>query len=64
MHERLTPEDIRLKLKKIIHQTKKLLETAPNIKPLVFVDELNTSSIPGFMKEIFIEKSIDGEKKR
>eukprot|EP01080_Neovahlkampfia_damariscottae_P008967 gene8967-916_t len=69
MHGQLTIETIRSKINHIIHMHNQTIQkyqnnqiNSKNIVSVVFVDELNTCSYPGLMKEIFIDKMMDGKK--
>jgi energy-coupling factor transporter ATP-binding protein EcfA2 len=64
MHAGISIQSIKSKIRHIIqsHQEVNTKYKNGNISTVVFVDEMNTCSYPGLMKEIFGDKSIDGEK--
>jgi len=53
--------DLRRKIKKINKETLNLSKKFKKLIVIVFIDELNTSSVLGLVKEIFVDNTLDGE---
>eukprot|EP01080_Neovahlkampfia_damariscottae_P009915 gene9915-2237_t len=63
MHPGWTVSQLRNKFKSIIdeHHELKKRDKCKNLISLVFIDELNTSQCLGFLKEVMVDGSLDGE---
>jgi len=63
MSEGFTPEMFKAEIRIVIANAKELEMMNPTDPPnvLVFIDELNTSVIMGVIKEIIMDRMIDGE---
>jgi energy-coupling factor transporter ATP-binding protein EcfA2 len=62
MHGGLKIENLREMLKKIISSHNKYKSGFNDLKTIIFIDELNTSSYLGYLKEIIVDRTLDGEK--
>lgn len=61
MHYKLTAEEFKGHILKIENLVK-VTQSYGNSKVVVFVDELNATSILGLVKEVFVDNSIDGNR--
>jgi len=60
MHSELSAQDFRSQILDIDKQTRDIAEKMPDLRVIVFIDELNTSSILGMVKEVFVDNTLDG----
>lgn len=60
MHEALSATEFRQRVNKIVKTYKKLSQKVPAIQMIVFLDEINTSKIPGVIKEVMVDHTMDG----
>jgi hypothetical protein len=57
MHAKLTHASISKKIQKAVTQAKKFR----NVKVVLFIDEFNTTQCMGLLKEVFCDRSLNGE---
>ncbi|KAF0977943.1 hypothetical protein FDP41_003265 [Naegleria fowleri] len=63
MHSGITADQIRKEIHEILEKKRKCLEQGiPDLITVVFIDELNTTSCMGMIKELMIDHSLDGVK--
>ncbi|KAG2388617.1 hypothetical protein C9374_000056 [Naegleria lovaniensis] len=63
MHSGITADQIRKEISDILDKKQKCLEQGiPDLITVVFIDELNTTSCMGMIKELMIDHSLDGVK--
>ncbi len=64
MHQKIQYAEFKERIKHIQDLTAELnthVKSNEDLKVVVFIDEFNTTSIMGILKEIFVDHSIDGE---
>lgn len=59
IHGSLTSDDLKLKIDEVRQTARKL--SPLGVKIIVFLDEINTSSVLGLLKEIIIDRSLNGD---
>ncbi|EFC40441.1 hypothetical protein NAEGRDRAFT_81001 [Naegleria gruberi] len=62
MHSGISSQEIRQTIRDIERNTLRLINSGyQDLKVVVFIDELNTSSCMGIMKELFVDHTLDGQ---
>jgi hypothetical protein len=61
MHPGWKITQLRKTFESIIKEHITLKEIHPDLKTIIFIDELNTSNCLGFLKEIMVERTMDGQ---
>jgi E3 ubiquitin-protein ligase RNF213 len=61
MHSGFTIKDLKTKIEIIKNKHLQIKKKYPELKTIIFIDELNTSSYLGYLKEIFIDHTSDGK---
>eukprot|EP01114_Cavostelium_apophysatum_P014001 TRINITY_DN3512_c0_g1_i9.p1 TRINITY_DN3512_c0_g1~~TRINITY_DN3512_c0_g1_i9.p1 ORF type:complete len:5234 (+),score=1501.00 TRINITY_DN3512_c0_g1_i9:231-15932(+) len=60
MHQKITSNQFKLQVREIVEKTRKLTELVSSVKVVVFIDEFNTTTIMGLLKEVLVDRSLDG----
>jgi hypothetical protein len=60
MHGDITATIFKQRINDIVQRTVDLTKIHPNFSTVVFIDELNTSSILGIVKEVIADRTLDG----
>ncbi|KAL7555253.1 hypothetical protein ACHAWF_018911 [Thalassiosira exigua] len=60
VHGSLTADDLQSKFDEVRHVAQKL-SNMENVKVIVFLDEINTSSVLGLLKELIVDRSLNGD---
>lgn len=56
-----TAHDLKHEVERIIKETEELRKSNPKVQVVVFIDELNTSTVLGVVKEMVMDHTIDGD---
>jgi len=60
MHQNITVRDFKERVKKIAAAANRVGKLSPGASVVAFVDEFNTASVMGMVKEVFMDHTLDG----